>query len=80
MKHEFITPNELKKLMKLSITIKVELGFYVSLTDNYIDIDRFENLCLNNVQTFIFKDDDLKPILEHVKAYARLFKHHLSLR
>lgn len=80
MKHEFITPNELKKLMKLSISIKVELGFYVSLTGNYIDIDRFENLCPNNVQTFFFKDDDLKPILERIRAYSRLFKHHLSIR
>jgi hypothetical protein len=80
MKHEFITPNELKKLMKLSISIKIELGFYVSLTGNYIDIDRYENLCPKNVQTFYFKDEDLEPILKRVSAYSRLFKHKLSMR
>ena len=80
MKHEFITPNELKKLMKLSISIKVELGFYISLTCNYIDIDRYDNLCPNNVQTFYFKDEHLNPILKRVSAYSRLFKHKLSMR
>jgi len=80
MKQEFITPNELKKLMKLSISIKIELGFYVSLTGNYIDIDRYENLSPANVQTFYFKDEHLEPILKRVSAYSRLFKHKLSMR
>jgi hypothetical protein len=79
MKQEFITPNELKKIMKLSISIKIELGFYVSWTDNYIDIDRYDNWTSENVQTYRFKDDHLKPILKLVKAYSRLFKRNLSI-
>lgn len=83
-KIETITPKELKKMMKLSIAIKLELGFYVSLTGSYINIDKFENLCANNnnnnVQTFAFNDDDLAAILDLVNAYARLYKHKLSLR
>lgn len=39
---ETITPKELRKIMKLSLTISVDLGFYVS-SYGYIDIDQCKN-------------------------------------
>ena len=79
MRTETITPKELRKIMKLSITINVELGFYISLTAHYIDIDQFENVNPKKVKTYSFESKDLSNILILVSAYDRLFKRKLKL-
>ena len=79
MTTEYITPKELKKIMKLSITINIELGFYVTYTQQYIVIDRWENKCKSNQREYIFSIDDMSNILTLVHAYAKLHQRQLSI-
>lgn len=80
MKREFVTPAELKKIMKVSLSLKIELSFFVSFTAYYIEIDERSNSSPDNVKTFYFKDNYLGSILNLVRAYSRLFKRKLSIR
>lgn len=80
MKREFVTPAELKKIMKVSLSLKIELSFYVSFTDYCVEIDERSNSSPDNVKTFYFKDNYLGSILNLVRAYSRLFKRKLSIR
>ena len=73
-KDETIDYRTLKAMMKLSITIGVELGFYVSYTQNFIVLDRYENQCKKYQRTYIFKHTELNNILTLVHAYSKLHK------
>lgn len=73
-KTETIDYKTLKTMMKLSITINLELGFYISYTQDYIVIDRWENKCKQYQRTYIFNHDELYNILTLVHAYSKLHK------
>lgn len=77
--YETIDYKELKKIMKLSITIGVELGFYISYTQKYIVIDRFENKCKEKQRLYIFNRDNMPNIITLVHAYSKLHKRKLSV-
>lgn len=79
MKTETITYKTLKQIMKLSISINIELGFYISYTQQYIVIDRWENECKSNQREYIFSIDDMSNILTLVHAYAKLHQRQLSI-
>ena len=79
MKIESITPKELKKIMKLSITIDVELGFYIAYSSRTITIDRSNNWDANKTKLYKFSSNDAESILLLVNAYAKLFMKHLKL-
>ena len=79
MKTETITYKTLKQIMKLSISINIELGFYISYTQQYIVIDRWENKCKSNQREYIFSIDDMSNILTLVHAYAKLHQRQLSI-
>lgn len=74
VKDETINYKTLKSIMKLSITIGVELGFYISYTQDYIVIDRWENTCKKRQRTYIFSHGELCNILTLVHAYSKLHK------
>lgn len=78
-KYETITPKELKKMMKLSIAIDVELGFYLSYTQHYIIIDKWENKCKEHQKMYIFSREDMCSIINLVHAYSKLHKRKLSV-
>ena len=79
MNTKYITAKELKKIMQTAIKIDVELGFYISYSGMYIEIDRFENNNRNKIKFYEFKPTEFKGILEHIQAYSRLYKHNLHL-
>ena len=74
MKKEFITANALKAILKLSIKIGLELGFYISYTGLYIELDQYNNKDKNKVQVYYFEPNELHGIFTHLTAYARLHK------
>ena len=76
---EYITAIELKKLLKLFITLDIELRFYISYTCNYITIDRYDNHDPKYSRDYYFKHSDFCDILEHIQAYSRLYKHNLHI-
>ena len=79
-KIETITPRELKKIMKLSIAIDMELGFYIAYCQRTIAIDRYNNWDSNKTKIYSFSLEDMHKIFTLVNAYARLYKRNLSLR
>ena len=78
-KYESITYKELKKIMKLSITINIELGFYISYTQKYIVIDQWENKCKDRQRLYIFNREDMPNIIKIVHAHSKLHKRKLSV-
>ena len=79
MKKEYITAEELKKILKLSIKIGVELGLYLSYTGFYVEIDQYANSDRKKVKVYYFEPSQLHYIFTHVTAYARLHKRRMSL-
>lgn len=75
MKKEYITAEELKKILKFAIKIDIELGFYISFTGQYIDIDQYNNKSQEKVKTYYYKLEEMHNIFAHITAYQRLYKH-----
>lgn len=78
MKIESITYKTLKKLLKFSIAIDVELGFYISYHGT-ITIDQFKNQNPNKTKIYKYSKNDIEDILRLINAYAKLFNHSLSV-
>ena len=74
MKKQYITADALKAILKLSIKIGLELGFYISYTGMYIELDQYDNKDKNKVQVYYFEREQLHGIFEHLTAYGRLHK------
>ena len=70
-KYETIDYKELKKIMKLFITVGVELGFYISYTQKYIVIDRYENRCKEKQRLYTFNREEMFNIISLVHAYSK---------
>ena len=79
MKTESITPKELKKIMKLSITIDVKLGFYIAYSQRTITIDQSNNWDPNKTRLYKFSSNDAESILLLVNAYAKIFMKRINV-
>lgn len=79
-KTETITPKELKKIMKLSIAIDMELDFYIAYSQRTIAIDRYNNLDSNKTKIYSVSRDDMLAIFYLINAYAKVHKRNLHLR
>ena len=79
-KIETITPKELKKLMKLSIAIDVELGFYLALHQRTLTIDKSNNWAPNKTKLYRIATEHLNDVFTLLNAYAKLHRRRLSLR
>ena len=77
-KTETITPKDLKKIMKLSIAIDVELGFYMEWHQKTITIDKNNNWDSSKTAMYNINAEDRDAIFILINAYARL--HMKSLR
>jgi hypothetical protein len=77
MKTETITYRELKKIMKLSISIDIELGFYIAYSQRTITIDRYDNWSPNKTKLYKFNSNDAEDILRLVNAYAIIYKRNI---
>ena len=77
MATEYITPKELKKIMKLSIQIDIELGFYMAWHQKTITIDKRNNW--DSSKTAIYKinaeDRNAIDILRNAYAKVCMMKH-----
>ena len=80
MTTEYITPKELKKIMKLSIQIDVELGFYLAWHQRTLTVDKSNNWDPNKTMMYKICDADRDAIFILLNAYAKLRMHKLSLR
>ena len=78
-RYETIDYKTLKRMMKLSITIDLELGFYISYTQKYIVIDRYENRCKEKQRLYTFSRENMCDIITLVHAYSKLHKRKLSV-
>jgi hypothetical protein len=74
MKTETITYRELKKIIKLSISIDIELGFYIAYSQRTITIDRYDNWNDNKTKLYKFESKDAEDILRLINAYAIIYK------
>jgi len=79
MKTETITYTELKKIIKLAISIDMELGFYIAYSQRTITIDRYDNCNPNKTKLYKFESKDAEDILRLINAYAIIFKRKLTL-
>lgn len=76
---EYITPTELKKIMKISLAIDVELGFYFAWHQKTITIDKSDNWNPNKTIMYRIFDNDRQSIFILLNAYAKLFNKRLNL-
>lgn len=79
-KTENITPKELRKIMKLSVSIGIELGFYIAYSQCTISVDTYKNWDSSKTKLYSFSVDDAKDIMKLITAYARLYKHKMFLQ
>ena len=79
MKTETITYTELKKIMKLAISIDMELGFYIAYSQRTLTIDRYDNWDDNKTKLYKFASTEAEDILRLINAYAIMYKRKLTL-
>lgn len=79
-KTETITPKELKKIMKLSIAIDIELGFYLAWHQKTITIDKSTSWKSGKTAIYKINAEDRDAIFILVNAYAKVHMLHLGVR
>lgn len=78
-KTETITPKELKKIMKLSIAIDVELGFYLAWHQKTITIDKSNNWDSGKTAMYKINAEDRNAISILLNAYAKVHMKRLNI-